>query len=52
MSRITDLIAIDYIARNHCADPTCPKCIARFRWLRRKAWRTSKTPARKSTERK
>lgn len=34
---------------NHCScgaicaptDTRCPKCIARLRWLRRKAWRTS-----------
>jgi hypothetical protein len=48
MSRMTDLMAIEYIARSHCADPTCQKCSARVRWLRRKGWRNGKTPARKN----
>jgi hypothetical protein len=48
VSRMTDLIAIEYIARNHCADPTCQKCVARVRWLRRKAWRSHKTSTRKN----
>jgi hypothetical protein len=48
MSRITDLMAIEYIARSHCADPTCQKCSARARWLRRKGWRTNKTSTRKA----
>ena len=29
MSRVTDLIAIEYIAQIHCTDPTCQKCSAR-----------------------
>lgn len=48
MSRITDLIAAEYIARSHCADPTCHKCTARARWLRRKAWQSHKTASRKN----
>lgn len=52
MSRITDLMAIEYIARSHCTDPRCHKCSARFIWLRRKAWRTSKTSVRKSNRKR
>jgi hypothetical protein len=48
MSRITDLMATEYIARSHCADPTCQKCSARVRWYRRKGWRTDKAPTRKN----
>jgi len=48
VSRITDSIAIEYAAWGHCADPTCQKCSARGRWLRRKGWRTGKTTSRKS----
>jgi hypothetical protein len=52
MSRVTDLMAIAYIARSHCADPACHKCSARVRWLRRKGWRTAKTPTRNNRGRK
>jgi hypothetical protein len=52
MSRITDLMAIECMAQIHCTDPTCQKCTARMRWLRRKAWRTDKTPTRKNNGRK
>ena len=48
MSRVTDLIASEYIARIHCTDPTCQKCSARVRWMRRKGWRTEKTLTRKN----
>lgn len=50
MSRITDLIAIEYIARNHCTNPTCQKCSARVRWFRRKAWRSGKSLVRKNNK--
>lgn len=52
MSRITDLITAEYIVQVHCTDPKCQKCEARSRWLRRKAWRAGKTPARKNNGRK
>jgi hypothetical protein len=48
MSRITDLMTIEYIAQIHCTDPTCPKCAARWHWLRRKAWRSDKAHPRKN----
>ena len=48
MSRVTDLMVIEFIAQIHCTDPTCQKCASRMRWLRRKAWRTGKTSARKN----
>ena len=51
MSRMSDLIAVAEIAR-HCTDPRCRKCHARSHWYRRKAWRTGKTPSRKSNRRK
>ena len=51
MSRTSELLAIAVIA-SHCTDPQCQKCSARRRWSRRKAWRTSKPPIRKATERK
>lgn len=52
MSRITDLMAIEYITRGHCADPACQKCQAQFRWRRRKGWRTRKTSVRTNAGRK
>jgi hypothetical protein len=48
MSRVIDLMSIEYIAGSHCADPTCQKCSARKRWLRRKGWRTAKSSPRKN----
>jgi hypothetical protein len=35
-----------------CTDYRCPKCVARARWNRRKAPRSRKNPARRSTARK
>jgi hypothetical protein len=52
VSRVTDLMAIAYIARSHCADPACQKCIARSTWLRRKGWRTAKASVRKNNGKK
>jgi hypothetical protein len=46
MSSITDLASttpIAYSAR-HCHDINCRKCAARFRWMRRKSWRSRKSP--------
>ena len=51
MTRVSELIAIAAIA-SHCTDPKCQKCSARIRWSRRKAWRTSKSQVRKTSERK
>jgi hypothetical protein len=47
MSRITDLITAEYL--RHCTNVKCEKCLARARWSRRKAWRSSKDPSRKNT---
>lgn len=47
MTRITDILTAGYVTNRHCADPACPKCIARARWYRRKGWRTAKTQIRK-----
>lgn len=48
MSRITDLLTIEYVALTHCTEQECQKCSARARWTRRKGWRTSKSPIRKN----
>jgi hypothetical protein len=37
---------------SHCTKNGCRKCIARSHWLRRKAWRTHKSPVRRSHGRK
>lgn len=36
----------------HCNDICCRKCRARFRWMRRKAWRSRKSPNRRTRSRK
>lgn len=54
MSRITDLsgmTAAVYSAR-HCNEFGCEKCRARSRWLRRRAWRSRKSPNRRNRTRK
>lgn len=51
MSRTTDLSFVAYYAR-HCDDLNCEKCRARFRWIRRKAWRSRKSPNRRNRDRK
>jgi hypothetical protein len=53
MSRTTDLSAAVVIpAARHCAEPGCRKCRARSRWLRRRAWRSRKSPNRSARDRK
>jgi hypothetical protein len=47
MSRITDLVSAAHSGR-HCHDINCRKCRARARWTRRKAWRSRKSPNRRS----
>ena len=51
MSRITDLSAVVISAR-HCNEIDCKKCRARARWIRRKAWRSRKSPVRRNRDRK
>jgi hypothetical protein len=51
MSQITDVSAVIVLAR-HCNELNCPKCRARFRWMRRKAWRSRKSPTRRDRGRK
>lgn len=51
MSRTTDVSAAIVLAR-HCNELNCPKCRARFRWARRKAWRSRKSPNRSARGRK
>ncbi len=52
MSRMTDLPASVTMTSRHCDVPGCAKCRARFRWLRRRAWRSRKFPNRSSRARK
>jgi len=52
VSRVTDSIAVAAVyAERHCNDFSCKKCRARYRWARRKEWRTRKT-ARRNRNRK
>jgi hypothetical protein len=54
MSRISDLssaVTVIYQAR-HCNEINCRKCRARCRWMRRKAWRSRKSPNRSIRNRK
>jgi hypothetical protein len=51
MSRMTDLLAVGYMAR-HCTEPQCAKCSARARWYRRKARHSGKSRVRTNTGRK
>jgi len=51
MSQITDVSAVIVLAR-HCNELNCPKCRARARWARRKAWRSRKSPTRRDRGRK
>ena len=36
----------------HCREIDCPKCRARYRWLRRKSWRSRRSPNRSARDRK
>jgi hypothetical protein len=51
VSRITDSCAAAISVR-HCAELDCKKCRARFRWMRRKAWRSRKSVNRRIRGRK
>jgi hypothetical protein len=51
VSRVIDFIAVVYSVR-HCNDLDCGKCRARYRWKRRKSWRSRKSPARRNRARK
>ena len=51
VSRITDLSAVVISAR-HCTEFDCKKCRARFRWMRRKSWRSRKSANRRMRGRK
>ena len=52
MNRITDLAVTAPIALARHCDPGCRKCAARFRWTRRKSWRSRKSPNRRNCGRK
>ena len=52
MSRAADLSAAVIVSARHCTELDCEKCHARSRWLRRKAWRSRKSPNRPARNRK
>jgi len=52
MSRPADLAAVVVVSARHCNEPECAKCRARSRWLRRKSWRSRKSPTRSARDRK
>jgi hypothetical protein len=52
MSRAADLTAAVVVSARHCNELDCAKCRARSRWLRRKAWRSCKSPNRPARNRK
>ena len=52
MSTVTDLTAAVVVSARHCNEIGCDKCRARSRWLRRKAWRSRKSPNRSARDRK
>jgi hypothetical protein len=51
MNTATDPPAV-VIAARHCRELNCRKCRARYRWLRRKSWRSFKSPNRTARDRK
>jgi hypothetical protein len=52
MSRPADLAVAVIVSARHCDRFDCDKCRARSRWLRRKAWRSTKSPNRSRHDRK
>jgi hypothetical protein len=52
MSRITDVTAVIVTTARHCNELDCDKCRARYRWMRRKAWRLRKSPNSSARDRK
>jgi hypothetical protein len=52
MTRVADLTAAVVVSARHCNELDCQKCLARYRWRRRKAWRSRKSPNRPARNRK
>lgn len=52
MSRAADLSAAVVVTARHCNELDCQKCRARYRWRRRKSWRSRKSPNRSARDRK
>jgi hypothetical protein len=52
MTRAAGLTAVVVVSARHCNEPGCDKCRARSHWLRRKAWRSRKSPNRSARDRK
>ena len=51
MNRPTEELAVS-VTNRHCTAFECRKCLARAKWYRRKAWRSSKRPNRRNYGRK
>jgi hypothetical protein len=51
VTRISDLSAT-VISTRHCHQFNCAKCRARSRWMRRKSWRSRKSPNNRNRDRK
>lgn len=52
MTRTTDLATAVVVSARHCRSFDCDKCRAQSRWLRRKSWRSRKSPNRSLRDRK
>lgn len=52
MTRTTDLAAAVVVSSRHCRRFDCDKCRAQSRWVRRKSWRSRKSPNRSLRDRK
>ncbi len=52
MNSVAGLSAAVVVSARHCDSFDCEKCRARHRWLRRRAWRSRKSPNRSARDRK
>jgi hypothetical protein len=52
VSRAADLTTAVVLSARHCNRFDCDKCAARYRWRRRKSWRSRKSPNRSARDRK
>jgi hypothetical protein len=50
MSSITSRTLAADVSARHCDELDCEKCRAQFRWLRRRAWRSRKSPNRSARD--
>ncbi len=52
MTRAADFTTAVILTARHCNRFDCDKCRARYRWTRRKAWRSRRSPNRSARNRK